>query len=287
MMPDRGGLATYFDRWYAEMAAAPAKDEIMQHHLRLPSYLLSTSTISWDGIGELETALRLGADSRLLDLACGRGGIGLEIAGRAGARLIGVDVSAEAVRQARASARRLKQEADFHVADLTATGLDARSVDAVLCVDSLQFADPAEDAYREIRRVVAPGARVVLTGWEPLDGHDDRLPARLRDVDLAAGLTAAGFDDVQVSEQPEWREAERRMWQEAVELSPDRDAALQAFREEGVRALQTFILLRRVSATATAPWTRDHPSTGSPCHPGKPGDRGELSRRRAGCVPGT
>lgn len=36
----------------------------------------------------------------LLDLACGRGGYGLTIAARTGARLIGVDFSAEAIRQA-------------------------------------------------------------------------------------------------------------------------------------------------------------------------------------------
>lgn len=50
-----------------------------------------------------------------MDLACGRGEYGLEIAARAGARLMEVDFSGEAVRQAREQARRLGATADFRV----------------------------------------------------------------------------------------------------------------------------------------------------------------------------
>ena len=97
-------LASYVDGWYADMLSSPAKDELMRRHLGLPAYLLSTSLLSWDGIAEVVEALRLPPGSRLLDLACGRGGYGWEIAGRSGASLVGVDVSAEAVRQAQAAA---------------------------------------------------------------------------------------------------------------------------------------------------------------------------------------
>jgi tRNA/tmRNA/rRNA uracil-C5-methylase (TrmA/RlmC/RlmD family) len=59
----------------------------------------------------------------LVDLACGRGGYGLEIAARTRARLVGVDFSAEAVRQAGEQASRLGREAEFRVGDLAAAGL--------------------------------------------------------------------------------------------------------------------------------------------------------------------
>jgi Ohr subfamily peroxiredoxin len=84
----------------------------------------------------------------LVDLACGRGGYGLEIAARTGARLIGIDFSAEAVRQAREQARRLGVTADFRIGDLAATGLDAGSADAVLCVDAIHFAPQPDAAAR-------------------------------------------------------------------------------------------------------------------------------------------
>ena len=84
-----------------------------------------------------------------MDLACGRGGYGLEIAARTGARLVGVDFSAEAVRQARQQAGRLDRTAGFAVADLAATGLGPGVADAVLCVDAIQFAPEPDAAYRE------------------------------------------------------------------------------------------------------------------------------------------
>src|SRR5258708_28028151 len=139
--------AKYFDGWYADMAGSPVKDEIMQCHLGLPPHLLSTSLLGWEGIAEVAGALRLSPGDTLLDLACGRGGYGLDIAARSGARLVGVDFSAEAVRQARAHARRLGPMADFRLGDLAATSFAAALVHAVLGVDAIQFAPQPDDVY--------------------------------------------------------------------------------------------------------------------------------------------
>ncbi len=115
--------ASYFDGWYADMVGSVAKDEIQHRQLGLPAPLLSTSLLSSKGIAEVVEALGLSRGETLLDLACGRGGYGLDIATRTGARLVGVDFSAEAVRQAREHAQRLDRIADFHIGDMAATGL--------------------------------------------------------------------------------------------------------------------------------------------------------------------
>ena len=115
-------MAEYFDGWYADMTRSPVKDEIQQRYLGLPPHLLSTSLLGWDGIAEATEGLSLLSGDTLVDLACGRGGYGLEVAARTGARLVGVDFSAEAVRQAREQARWLGAEADFRIGDLAATG---------------------------------------------------------------------------------------------------------------------------------------------------------------------
>jgi SAM-dependent methyltransferase len=253
METPRAPLAQYFDDWYAGMTVSPVKDEIQQRHLGLPPRLLSTSLLSWAGIAEVTAALRLSPGDTLLDLACGRGGYGLEIAARTGARLVGVDFSAEAVRQAGEQARRLGQPADFQVGDFAATGLSPGEARAVLCVDAIQFAPQAAAAYGELRRVLSPGGRAVLTCWEPVDPGDERVPARLRRVSLGAGLAAAGFSGIVVTERPGWRAAERSMWEEAAALDPGDDPALRSFHDEGVRSLATFPLLRRIMATGTAP----------------------------------
>lgn len=246
-------MAEYFDHWYADMAVSPVKDEIQQRHLGLPPHLLSTSLLGWEGIAEAVTALRLSSGATLVDLACGRGGYGLEIAGRTGARLIGIDLSAEAVRQATEHARQQGALAEFRVGDLAATGLAAGAANGVLCVDAIQFAPEPQDAYQEIRRILAPGGRAVLTCWEPHEPGDERLPARLRHVDLAAGLTAAGFGEVEVRDRPPWRARERAMWAEAAALDPGDDPALASFHNEALRSPVVIELARRVMATATAP----------------------------------
>jgi SAM-dependent methyltransferase len=149
--------------------------------------------------------------------------------------------------------RRLGRAAGFRVGDLGATGLPDRSVDGVLCLDSVQFAEPPDSVYREIRRVLKPGGRAVLTCWEPLTAGDERLVPRLRTVGLYASLVRAGFAETQVTDRADWRARERLMWQEAVALEPGDNPALRSFHDEGIRSLQTWDLLRRVLATATAP----------------------------------
>ncbi|GIH19329.1 class I SAM-dependent methyltransferase [Rugosimonospora africana] len=244
--------AEYFDQWYADMVTSPAKDEIQRRHLGLPAHVLSTSLLPWDAIAEINAALRLSAGQVLLDLACGRGGYGLEVAHRSGAHLWGVDFSAEAVRQAREYARELGRSGRFQVGDLTATGLPEASVNAVMCIDAVQFADPSDAAYREIRRVLSPGGRAVLTCWEPVDPQDARLPDRLRAIDLRTGLTAAGFIDVVVDDRPDWQAVEHGLWLEAAGIDPGEDSALRALHEEAGRVLEFQTLSRRVMASATA-----------------------------------
>ncbi|WIY02973.1 methyltransferase domain-containing protein [Amycolatopsis mongoliensis] len=249
------GSAAEFDRWYADRIESPVADELVRRVLGLPPGLQSTSLLSGAGLDEVVAALDLRDGQALLDLACGRGGYGLEIARRSGCRVAGVDFSAVAIEQARrrAQALGLADRADFRVGELTGTGLSPASVDAVLIVDSLQFAEPKLDALRECRRVLLPGGRMVITCWEALDTTDERLSPRMRQLDLLRQLPRAGFVDVEVTDKPAWRLAEQALWEEALTIDAAEDLAMQSMQEEARRVLATFDGLRRVLATASAP----------------------------------
>ena len=250
-MPPKPISAEYFDAWYRDKTDTPQVDEMHRRVLGLPPTVPSGSCVPGDGIPEIAGELRLATGNVLLDLACGRGGYGLEVSALTGARLIGVDFSAEALRHAADLARSLGRPAEFRVGDLGRTGLADNSVDGVMCLDSVQFAEPPDSVYREIRRVLKPGGRVVLTCWEPLTAGDERLVPRLRAIDLHAGLVRAGFTQTQVTNRPDWRAREHLMWKEAVALEPGDNPALRSFHDEGARSLETWDLLRRVLATAT------------------------------------
>jgi SAM-dependent methyltransferase len=247
--------AEYFDGWYANRTATPTVDEIMNRHTGFPPDMRA-GVIPAEAVPELAGELRLTSESTLLDLACGRGGYGLLIAQKAGVSLIGVDFSAQALAEAGEQAVRLGvSKASFRVGELTATGLPDASVEAVLCTDAIQFPDEPATAYSEIRRVLKPGGRAVLTSWEALDRDDERIAPRVRRANLGADLRQAGFTDVEVRDRPAWLEREHALWEEAITLDPGDDPALRSFHAEGVKSLQWTGpgLLRRVLAVATRP----------------------------------
>jgi len=245
--------AEYFDQWYADMAASPARDAVVARALGLPPELRSAGVLTEEGLAQVVEELRLPGGGLLVDVACGRGGYGVEAALRTGTRLVGVDFSAVALEQARwNAARRLSAgRSEFWTGTLLATGLPPAVADGVLCVDAVQFAEPPLAALREFRRLLAPGGRLALTCWEAVDPADARVPARIRGVDLRRDLPAAGFVEVEVRDKPQWRRAERDLWEEVVATEPS-DAAMRSLHAEGRRSLDTFDSLRRVLATATA-----------------------------------
>jgi SAM-dependent methyltransferase len=164
---------------------------------------------------------------RVLELACGPGGLGIAAAERVapGGEVILSDVVAEmtAIAAARASALGLGNVAT-RVLDLEDVDEPDGAYDVVLCREGLMFAlDPAR-AAGEIARVLRPGGRVAIAVWGPrernpwlgivLDVVSAQLgapvpppgvphPFALDDPARPAGLlTGAGLEDVQVDELP-------------------------------------------------------------------------------------
>ena len=238
----------YWDGWYADMAERPARDVLHQRHLGLPAGWHANNTVPWAGIGEIAEILGLDAGGVLLDLGCGRGAIGVELAARADAAVYGIDLSAVALQAARATARGRGVRHAYAAAPMTTTGLRAASVDAAICIDSAQFAGAG--LGDELRRVLRPGGRVVLTCWRATTPGDPEVPAKIRDLDLAAELDTAGFAAVTVAEPRHWDAAEQAMWAEAAALEPGDDAALRSMHEEGVRAVERGDRLRRILVSA-------------------------------------
>ncbi|MFI5907540.1 class I SAM-dependent methyltransferase [Dactylosporangium sp. NPDC051541] len=246
--------AAYFDQWYADMTSSETRDALIAESLGVPADLRLPGVLTGEGLDELASTLRLGPDDLLLDIACGRGGYGIEIARRAKASLIGIDFSAVALDQARIlAAERLPSRFSFQLGTLTETGLPTAVAEAIMCVDAVQFAAPPLTALLEFRRLLKPGGRLALTCWEPADPTDDRVPARIRAVNLQRDLTKAGFADVTSQDRPTWRQAERTLWQAAVASNVD-DPAMQSLKDEGKASLANFNLMHRVYATATAPF---------------------------------
>jgi SAM-dependent methyltransferase len=278
--------AEYFDGWYADKAQTQTVGQIMNRNMGLPADALA-GVVSADALPEITAGLALRAGDSLVDVACGRGYYGLVIARETGASLTGIDFSEQALGEARAQAARMKvHDAGFQVGNLTASGLPDGHADAVLCTDSIQFAEPQSAGYAEIARILRPGGRAVLTCWEPTGVADGRLGTRIRTVNLRAGLLAAGFADVDVRDRPEWLAREYAMNAEAAALDAGDDPALRSFRDEGARSVAQVGdgLMRRVLAVATRLPSLGDGAVGR-CLRGRRGTRRRSSRTplRAPC----
>ena len=114
----------------------------------------------------------VGAGDRLLELACGPGGLGLAAAERVGSggEVVLTDVADEmtAIAAARGAELGLRNVA-FRRLDLERVDEPDASYDVVLCREGLMFALEPARAVGEIRRVLRPGGRVAIAVWAARD----------------------------------------------------------------------------------------------------------------------
>jgi ubiquinone/menaquinone biosynthesis C-methylase UbiE len=165
-------------------------------------------------VDELLQRAELAAGDRVLDVACGTG-IAARVAKErlgAGARVVGIDASASML----AVARRLGPEIEWREGNAVALPVTRdEQFDVVVCQQGMQFFPDRLAATREMRRVLAPGGRVVVATWRPL--QDVPLCSDLNEIaerhlgpvvdqrhtlgdpkELAALLEEAGFRGVRV-----------------------------------------------------------------------------------------
>jgi SAM-dependent methyltransferase len=164
---------------------------------------------------------------RVLELACGAGGLGLAAASRVspGGEVVLSDVVAEMTDIAAGRAGRLGvANVSARVLDLEDIEQPDQSYDVVLCREGLMFAVDPRRAAREIHRVLAPGGRFAIAVWGPrernpwlglvLDAASDQLqapipppgvpgPFSLQDSALLCTvLTDAALSEIAIEELP-------------------------------------------------------------------------------------
>ncbi|MFR9728373.1 SAM-dependent methyltransferase [Saccharopolyspora sp. MS10] len=134
---------------------------------------------------------------RVLDVGCGLGQPAGRIARRTGAHVTGIAISRDQITRATeiAEAEGLSGQVEFQHADAMELPFPDESFDAAIAIESIFHMPDREQVFREVRRVLRPGGRIVLTdffarGPIPADKqrHVDRL---LRDFIM----TLADGDD--------------------------------------------------------------------------------------------
>ncbi len=161
----------------------------------------------------IERARPIGPADRILDLGCGTGIVARLLRERlgGGARITGVDASAEMI----AMARTLAPELEWREGNAMQLPFADASFELVVAQQMLQFVPDRAAALREIRRVLVPGGRLVAATWRPrhelplfetlgqiaerhLGTPNEKRFALGDDAALRALLADAGFADIRI-----------------------------------------------------------------------------------------
>ena len=116
-------------------------------------------------------ALVVEPGARVLDVACGTGGVALRAA-RAGADVVGIDISADQLAKARLAAEEAGLAIRFEEGDCQELPYRDGEFDAVASAFGAIFAPDHQRAAIELARVCRPGGRLVVTAW-PQDEWSD------------------------------------------------------------------------------------------------------------------
>jgi len=101
---------------------------------------------------------------RVLDVACGTGGVALRAA-RAGGDVVGIDISADQLAKARSAADAEGLTIRFDEGDCQELPYADAGFGAVVSVFGAIFAPDHERTAAELARVCRPGGRLALTAW--------------------------------------------------------------------------------------------------------------------------
>ena len=240
-----------FDEEFAKFAVGRDVYELFDGAMGpLPAHVEPHSLVTREGLDRIFEQLQLRRDDHLVDLCCGRGGIGLWFAKRSGARLTGVDFSPTGIAEAtrRASLFIDEDRARFVVADAAQTQLERKSADAVVCIDALQMLPDREAALREARSVLRDGGRIVFTTWEIDESPAGRTPL----PDAGRLAEAAGLRLLAREEHPEWLEAQRQLYEQAIAADgDDAEPAVRSLADEARNFLPRMSQVRRVLVVAS------------------------------------
>ncbi len=211
---------------------------------------------SRDKLVLLGQRLGLGAGSRVLDIASGRGGPALLLAETFGCHIRGVEIAPEfhAVAVGRAEAARLSELVSFELGDGAAVRFEPGEFDAALCLGATFVFGSLADTVDALAPAVRPGGHVVVGEpyWRSLALPDDYEERREPWTTLEGTVTifeTSGLPVVSViaSSEDDWDRYETLHWQSVerwlAENPDDPDAPEIRSRYEGNK--RTHLRVRR------------------------------------------
>lgn len=125
---------------------------------------------------DMAKTMEVGEGDTLLELGCGRGRISNHMSRLTGANVVGVNIEADQIANAKQYAKTtgLSHKLDFHLASYNdPLPFKNQSFDGFYHVQALTYATDLDALFAELFRVLKPGAKVSFLDWFMLDAFDD------------------------------------------------------------------------------------------------------------------
>ena len=230
-------------------------DEEAPLAVRRETYDEDVGQSSWITMAEARewfSLLELGAGKRVLEVACGSGGMTCRMAAETGAHCTGVDINENGIEAGKTKAReqRLESLVAFQVVDAgQRLPFADESFDAVFSNDAINHLPGRENVLRDWRRVLKPGGRLLFTDPVVVTGAVTNEEIRLRSSIGFYLFPPAGYNERTLAEVGfEVRETRdvtgatatvSRKWRDA--RAKRRDALVRIEGEEAFEHLQRFL----------------------------------------------
>lgn len=119
---------------------------------------------------------------KLLDVGCGVGGPGREIARFSGASVVGLNCSDYQLERAREHTRKagLQDLCTYVKGDFCHMEFEDNTFDGIFCFEATCHAGRLADVYKEIARVLKPGGVFVDCAWVVTDSYDPQNPEHVK-----------------------------------------------------------------------------------------------------------
>jgi len=238
-----------YDGHYGHLGADP------QTEVRKETYGEDLGQASWITLDELRdwlVLLRPDPAERLLEVACGSGGVTCRVARETGIACVGVDLNAHGIdAAARLAAREgLSARVSFQIADASRfLPFPDGSFDVVLCNDSINHLPDRAAVLRDWHRILRPGGRILFTDPIVITGQLSNEEIRVRSsigfflfTPIGCNerlIEQSGFSLLEVRDATEAVASVSRRWRAARDRRRDQLVALES--EDKFEGLQRFL----------------------------------------------
>jgi len=170
-----------------------------------------------DQLDKLLEILNLDKNSHVLDLACGVGKITEYISDTTNAKVTGVDFAAPAIQRAQKRNKDKIDHINFVVGDMNNLQFEEKSFDAIIAIDTVDFAQDLEEMIGKLKEITKNGGQMGIFYSEMSKSEEYKENLKADNTKLAKVLKKHSLN-YQVYD---YTEEEKSFWKKSLQLAEE------------------------------------------------------------------